>query len=71
MNGGHQTLQNPEVVIDDFADGSQTIGGAASITDLKKTGDFNNLPIKKITSFSVVLYSKSKYQLLSDGLLSF
>merc|ERR1712086_527859 len=33
VNGGHQTLQNSEVVIDDFANRSQAIGGAASITD--------------------------------------
>jgi hypothetical protein len=41
VNGGHQTLQNSEVVIDDFAYGSQAIGGAASITDLKYINNFS------------------------------
>ena len=45
VNGGHQTLQNSEVVIDDFANRSQAIGGAASITDLKKEVNFNNFHV--------------------------
>ena len=33
MNGGHQTLNNTEVVINNFNKGSQAVGGARCITD--------------------------------------
>jgi len=31
MNGGHQTLNNAEVVVDDLGDWGQAVGGAAGV----------------------------------------
>ena len=69
MNGGHQTLQNSEVVIDDFAHGSQAIGSATSITDLKKWG---KILIIFHSRLSLLIFgNKLKYKLLSGGLWTF
>ena len=33
MNGGHQTLDDSKLVVDDLGQGSQTVGGARSVRD--------------------------------------
>ena len=33
MHGGHQTLQDPEVVIDHLGEGGQAVGGARGVAD--------------------------------------
>ena len=33
VHGGHQTLQDPEVVIDHLGEGGQAVGGARGVAD--------------------------------------
>ena len=34
MDGGHQTLNNTKLVVDDFGEGGQAVGGAGGVRDL-------------------------------------